>query len=200
MNFSSSSPGRINYAVDHSPCSPTYSLSRHLPCSSNGNSSPASSHHASSRGSRSDLFSNGVPQTKLLNHNMSDVKLFVVLHSFKSRRVEDLSLKAGFMVEIIDTSDTDWWRVRCPITGSVGYMPSAYLAQLHPGEQAQQVTQLCSIYVVGGQTINLMKDQIVIQMPAEKQERLKTGEVMIRTGDTSHAFCGIAQSRYLCSV
>ena len=64
------------------------------------------------------------------------------------------------MVEIIDTSDTDWWRVRCPITGSVGYMPSAYLAQLHLGERAQQVTQLCSINVIGGQPINLMKDQV----------------------------------------
>ena len=64
------------------------------------------------------------------------------------------------MVEIIDTSDTDWWRVRCPITESVGYMPSAYLAQLHPGERAQQVTQLCSLNVIGGKTINLVKNQV----------------------------------------
>ena len=42
--------------------------------------------------------------------------------------------------------------------------------------------------------------QIVIEMSAEKQERLDKDEVMIRTGETSHGVCGIAQARYLCSI
>lgn len=199
MGTSSSSNDRINYSADHSPCSPTYS-SRHLPCTPTGHSSPVRSQHSSNRGSRSDLFINGSSQPKSLNHYKSNFNLFVLLHNFKPRRVDDLGLSAGSTVEILDSSDSDWWRGRCSITGSVGFLPSTYLGHLRPGERVQRVNQLCSLSGMGGEVLNLVRDQIVIEMSAEKQERLDEDKVMIRTGETSHGVCGIAQARYLCSI
>lgn len=186
-------------AASSAPCSPTYS-SCHLPCTPTGHSSPVRSHHSSNRGSRSDLFINGSSQPKSLNHYKSNFNLFVLLHNFKPRRVDDLGLSAGSTVEILDSSDSDWWRGRCSITGSVGFLPSTYLGHLRPGERVQRVSQLCSLSGMGGEVLNLVRDQIVIEMSAEKQERLDKDKVMIRTGETSHGVCGIAQARYLCSI
>jgi hypothetical protein len=53
--------------------------------------------------------------------------------------------RAGSTVHILDTADPDWWRGRCTLTGSTGYLPSTYLARVLPGEMIFRVIQPCSL-------------------------------------------------------
>ncbi|KAH9383077.1 hypothetical protein HPB48_023807 [Haemaphysalis longicornis] len=87
---------------------------------------------------------------------------------------DELDLKAGDTVTVIDTTDPDWWQGKC--LGRVGFFPSKYVAKLHSGERALQV--LHSIQVMDGQEpVKLLRDQIVIQVADEMD-----GKVLVRTG------------------
>ena len=61
----------------------------------------------------------------------------MVLYNFKSRHQDELDLKAGYKVTVIDTSDPDWWKGKC--LGRVGFFPSKYVSKLSPGEKPLQV-------------------------------------------------------------
>lgn len=181
------------------PSSPTY-FNQHLLGSLNRNISPVRSHHSSNRGLRPDRFHSSSVQSGSPQHFKSQPTLYVVLHSFKARRVDDLGLKAGSTVHILDTSDSDWWKGHCPVTGSVGYLPSTYLAHLRHGERVHRVRQLCSLNVMGGDVCSLARDQIVIEMAGEVQERLGYGERLVRTCETSHPVLGYVQARHISIV
>ncbi|XP_014256935.1 uncharacterized protein LOC106670821 isoform X7 [Cimex lectularius] len=111
--------------------------------------------------------------------------LYVVLYNFKSRHSDELDLKAGYKLTVIDTSDPDWWRGKC--LGRVGYFPSKYVAKVQPGERALQVTH--NLQVADS---TLLRDQIVIQIGEEVD-----GMVMIRSGDNRQGICPI---KYLTEV
>ncbi|XP_045764854.1 uncharacterized protein LOC123867059 isoform X3 [Maniola jurtina] len=119
--------------------------------------------------------------------------LYVVLYNFKSRHADELDLKAGYKVTVIDTSDPDWWKGKC--LGKIGYFPSKYCTKLHAGERPLQVTHNLQ---VGGETsdgepgLMLLRDQIVIQVADELD-----GMVMIRSGDNRQ---GVCPSKYLQEV
>lgn len=70
-------------------------------------------------------------------HRLLPTNLYVVLYNFKSRHQDELDLKAGYKVTVIDTSDPDWWKGKC--LGRVGYFPSKYCSKLSPGEKPLQV-------------------------------------------------------------
>nr|XP_037288932.1 uncharacterized protein LOC119181793 [Rhipicephalus microplus] len=107
-------------------------------------------------------------------HRLLPTNLYVVLYNFRSRHQDELDLKAGDTVTVIDTTDPDWWQGKC--LGRVGFFPSKYVAKLHPGERALQV--LHSIQVMDGQEpVKLLRDQIVIQVADEMD-----GKVLVRTG------------------
>ncbi|KOB74827.1 Uncharacterized protein OBRU01_08481 [Operophtera brumata] len=86
-----------------------------------------------------------------------------------SRHADELDLKAGYKVTVIDTSDPDWWKGKC--LGKVGYFPSKYCTKLQAGERPLQVSD-------GDNGLMLLRDQIVIQVGDEVD-----GMVMIRSGD-----------------
>ncbi|CAG2171735.1 unnamed protein product [Oppiella nova] len=63
--------------------------------------------------------------------------IFVVLYNFRSRHHDELDLKAGYSVTVVDTSDPDWWQGKC--LGKKGYFPSNYVTKLFPGEKPLQI-------------------------------------------------------------
>ncbi|VEN64189.1 unnamed protein product [Callosobruchus maculatus] len=117
------------------------------------------------------------------SHRLLPTNLYVVLYNFKSRHQDELDLKAGYKVTVIDTSDTDWWKGKC--LGKIGFFPSKYVSKLSPGEKALQVTH--NLQVSDGENgLMLLRDQIVIQVGEEVD-----GMVMIRSGDNRQGVCPI---------
>ncbi|XP_065155672.1 uncharacterized protein Stacl isoform X5 [Atheta coriaria] len=116
-------------------------------------------------------------------HRLLPTNLYVVLYNFKSRHQDELDLKAGYKVTVIDTSDPDWWKGKC--LGRVGYFPSKYCSKLSPGEKPLQVTHNLQVSD-GDNGLMLLRDQIVIQIGEELD-----GMVMIRSGDNRQGVCPV---------
>ncbi|VVC98358.1 unnamed protein product [Leptidea sinapis] len=112
--------------------------------------------------------------------------LYVILYNFKSRHADELDLKAGYKVTVIDTSDPDWWKGKC--LGKIGYFPSKYCTKLQAGERPLQVTHNLQFNQVtdGDNGLMLLRDQIVIQVGDEVD-----GMVMIRAADNRQGVCPI---------
>ncbi|KAL0277870.1 UNVERIFIED_CONTAM: hypothetical protein PYX00_004997 [Menopon gallinae] len=114
-------------------------------------------------------------------HRLLPTNLYVVLYNFKSRRPDELDLKAGYKVTVMDSNDPDWWKGKC--LGRVGYFPSKYVMKLEPGERPLQVTH--NLQVQDGDTgLMLLRDQIVIQVGEDID-----GMVMIRNADNKQGAC-----------
>ncbi|KAG5894683.1 hypothetical protein JTB14_014332 [Gonioctena quinquepunctata] len=113
------------------------------------------------------------------SHRLLPTNLYVVLYNFKSRHQDELDLKAGYKVTVIDTSDPDWWKGKC--LGRVGFFPSKYVSKLSSGEKPLQVTHNLQVSD-GDNGLMLLRDQIVIQIGEELD-----GMVMIRSGDNRQA-------------
>lgn len=109
--------------------------------------------------------------------------LYVILYNFKSRHGDELDLKAGYKVTVIDTSDPDWWKGKC--LGKIGYFPSKYCTKLQAGERPLQVTHNLQVSD-GDNGLMLLRDQIVIQVGDEVD-----GMVMIRSGDNRQGVCPV---------
>ncbi|KAG9510892.1 SH3 and cysteine-rich domain-containing protein [Fragariocoptes setiger] len=94
-------------------------------------------------------------------HRMLPTNLYVVLYDFRSRRADELDLKAGQLTTVIDTSDRDWWKGRSLDGSRTGFFPSTYVTKLYPNERPVRVVQ--TIQVSNGETCEkLLRDQIVI--------------------------------------
>ncbi|XP_028966591.1 uncharacterized protein LOC100905273 [Galendromus occidentalis] len=129
-------------------------------------------------------------------HRLLPTNIYVVLYGFRSRHQDELDLKAGDTITVIDTSDPDWWQGKC--MGKVGFFPSKYVAKLHPGERALQVVHPIQVAETGllsdssgpssgsqppQQQTKFVRDQIVIQVG----EELEGGRVLVRTGMNDRA-------------
>ncbi|XP_044736642.1 uncharacterized protein LOC123298621 [Chrysoperla carnea] len=116
-------------------------------------------------------------------HRLLPTNLYVILYNYKSRQADELDLKAGYKVTVIDTSDNDWWKGKC--LGKVGYFPSKYCTRLQAGEKPLQVTQ--NLRIAGGDNnegLLLLRDQIVIQIAEELD-----GMIMVRNGNNQTGCC-----------
>ncbi|CAB0011795.1 unnamed protein product [Nesidiocoris tenuis] len=103
-------------------------------------------------------------------HRLLPTNLYVVLYNFKARHADELDLKAGYKLTVIDTSDPDWWRGKC--LGRVGYFPSKYVAKVQPGERALQVThnlQVADTTLLRDQDLNNNFDLFKRYYPADGQ-------------------------------
>ncbi|KAH1017902.1 hypothetical protein HUJ05_008493 [Dendroctonus ponderosae] len=109
------------------------------------------------------------------SHRLLPTNLYVVLYNFKARHQDELDLKAGYKVTVIETTDPDWWKGKC--FGKTGFFPSKYVSKLSPGEKPLQVTHNLQV-TDGDNGLMLLRDQIVIQIGEEIE-----GMVMIRSGD-----------------
>lgn len=192
------SSGRVDHMgrspFYHSPSSPTHPTRRLL-----GHNSPHSN------GSRQDLYDQ--PQSpQILSPCISPKpgrylpsNLYVLLYDFQPRRTDDLELSAGDTIQILDTSDSDWWRGRCTLNGDVGYVPSTYLARLGPGERVHRVTQHCTMLGEGGILHTLHRDQILISLAGDWEDT-EPGSILVRNGDSSLPIRGTVPLHYLYSV
>ncbi|XP_025158784.1 uncharacterized protein LOC105182484 isoform X2 [Harpegnathos saltator] len=153
-----------------SPCSPGQSHSMHkhvrsairmssmeLPDEneksySSASTSPCPSPHANNQNHLNP------PGKRVLPPN----NLYVVLYNFEARHRDELDLKAGYKVTVIDKSEKDWWKGKC-LGGRAGYFPSAYVMRVESGQKTLQVT--CNLQLADQTT--LLRDQIVIQVGEE---------------------------------
>ncbi|XP_023290442.1 uncharacterized protein LOC105704069 isoform X2 [Orussus abietinus] len=99
--------------------------------------------------------------------------LYVVLYNFTARHRDELDLKAGYKVTVIDKPDPDWWKGKC-LGGRAGYFPSAYVMRVDPGQKPLQVTRNLQL----ADSTTLLRDQIVIQVGEEVD-----GVAMVRCAD-----------------
>jgi len=118
---------------------------------------------------------------------MGAQNIFVVLYNFKPRHPDELELKAGYKLSLIDASDKDWWKGKC--LGSTGVFPSTYVTKMTPREKPLQVIQSVNINsVLGDGIIKLLRDQIVIQM---YNDGYRDGTLLIRTAEHRQGHCPI---------
>jgi len=196
------SPAPINHVTE----GPTYSSTGRLPTYSQSPSSPVhqprtiGSHNNPSRGTRGDLDRNsprtGSPgQSPLKNRNLPN-SIYAVLYNFQPRREDELGLPAGSTVHVLDTSDSDWWRGRCTITGSTGYLPSTYLTRTLPSERVFRVTHPCNLVSKSGEILSLVRDQIVLGLPPPEGDT----EAIVRTGESNQPARGRVPLRYLTAM
>lgn len=188
-----SSTGRLpSYGVSQSPSSPIHQ-SR---IGSGGLPAP------SLRGSRGELERNsphsGSPgqSPKMKGTRQLPSNIYAVLYNFQPRREDELGLSAGSTVHVLDISDSDWWRGRCTITGSTGFLPSTYLARTLPAERVFRVTHPCNLISKTGEMFSLIRDQIVLGLPPLEGEQ----EIIVRTGESGQPVRGRVPLRYLTSV
>lgn len=111
--------------------------------------------------------------------------LYVVLFNFKPRHNDELELKAGYKLALIDATDKDWWIGNCK--GFVGIFPSSYVAKLAPGEKPLQVIQSLQIRSTVDGVIKLLRDQIVMRI----RDGVRDGSVLIRTASHHQGLCPV---------
>ena len=63
--------------------------------------------------------------------------IFIALFDYDQRTSEDLSFKKGERLEIINSTDGDWWQARSLDSQREGYIPSNYVAE-HKTIQAEE--------------------------------------------------------------
>nr|XP_036223543.1 uncharacterized protein LOC106627125 isoform X2 [Bactrocera oleae] len=119
------------------------------------------------------------------SHRLLPTNLYVILYNFKARHADELDLKAGYKVTVIDTSDPDWWQGK--LLGRVGYFPSKYCVRLNANEKPLQVTHNLQVSDgERGESMTLLRDQIVIQTGDEVN-----GMVMVRSAENRQGYCPV---------
>jgi len=199
-----SGPGQPGHSGPGS--SPAYSSTGKLPNYSQSPSSPVqarnsgAAQHLNNRGPRCEVDRNSPlstsPGQSPMKARQLPTSIYAVLYNFQPRRQDELGLAAGSTVHILDTSDSDWWRGRCTITGSVGFLPSTYLARTLPSERVFRVTHPCNLVSKSGEIISLVRDQIVLGLPPSEGDQ----QIIVRTGESSQPSRGRVPLRYLSSV
>ncbi|XP_053595742.1 uncharacterized protein LOC103580151 isoform X1 [Microplitis demolitor] len=116
---------------------------------SSASTSPCPSPHANNQNHLN------LPGKRVLPTN----NLYVVLYNFDARHRDELDLKAGYKITVIDKSEKDWWKGKC-LGGRAGYFPSAYVMKIESGQKTHQVTRNLQL----SDQITLLRDQIVIQV------------------------------------
>jgi len=199
-------PGPTSSTMQHVGQSPAYSSTGKLPNYTQSPSSPVHQRaplptgHPNHRGQRCEVDRNSPlstsPGQSPMKTRQLPTSIYAVLYNFQPRRQDELGLAAGSTVHVLDTSDSDWWRGRCTITGSVGFLPSTYLARTLPSERVFRVTHPCNLVSKSGEIFSLVRDQIVLGLPPTEGDQ----EILVRTGESSQPCRGRVPLRYLTSV
>ncbi|XP_026471892.1 SH3 and cysteine-rich domain-containing protein 3-like [Ctenocephalides felis] len=121
-------------------------------------------------------------------HRLLPTNLYAVLYNFQARHQDELDLRAGYKVTVIDSSDPDWWKGKC--LGRVGFFPSKYCTRLQAGEKVLQVTH--NVQTGDRDPLTLLRDQIVVQVGEENK-----GLVSVRVADRRTGMCPV---KYLLEV
>lgn len=85
----------------------------------------------------SDVNVNSVNTNSNNHSNSINGKIFVSLYDYRARTEQDLSIKKGEQLEIIDSSCDNWWLAKSLDTQSTGYIPSNYIASIESLESKE---------------------------------------------------------------
>ncbi|KAL4225359.1 SH3 and cysteine-rich domain-containing protein 3 [Mactra antiquata] len=107
--------------------------------------------------------------------------LYVALYNFKPKEKDDIDLRAGWRVTILDSSKKDWWKGRSH--GRTGYFPATYVIPLQYDQRVFQVQQPLNLSD-GNYSIKFHKDQIVLQVGEEVD-----GMILVRAANNRQALC-----------
>jgi len=121
----------------------------------------------------------------------------VLLFDHLPRRGDELGLPAGARLHLLDSTEPDWWRLRCCSSGQVGFLPAGLLLRVHPGERTHRALQPCALLGPGGEVGRLHQDQVVVELPPDLQPDPDTGLVTVRTADQAR---GEVPLRYLSGI
>ncbi|XP_052711369.1 nostrin-like isoform X4 [Crassostrea angulata] len=141
----------------------------------------SSSNRASSLELEDKLSYTQSPKDSPKSQKKQNTQLYVVLYNFKGKEKDDLDLRAGWRVNVLDSSDQDWWKGKC--NGKVGYFPATYLIPIQTGQRVFQVIHSMHL-TEGGNGMKLHKDQIVLQIGEENM-----GMVRVQAANKKHALC-----------
>jgi len=117
----------------------------------------------------------------------------VLLYPYVPRRHAELDARPGSRLHLLDSTDQDWWRLRCCKSGQVGFLPATHLIHILPGERPCLILQGCSLIGPAGEMVSVHEEQVVIELPLEQQTNIEPGFVCVRTGELR----GAIPSRYL---
>merc|ERR1711899_426406 len=112
----------------------------------------------------------------------------VLLYPYVPRRHAELDARPGSRFQLLDSSDQDWWRLRCCSSGQVGFLPATHLIHISPGERPCLILQGCSLLGPAGEMVSLHEEQVVIELPPEQQNNIEPGFVCVRTGNCEVPF------------
>ncbi|XP_077978468.1 uncharacterized protein LOC144433932 isoform X2 [Glandiceps talaboti] len=101
-------------------------------------------------------------------------KIYIALHDFEGGKTDDLPLKAGVLVSVLDKPSERWWKGKA--SGEVGYFPSYCVEVLESWERPLRVTRSYSAAEQANQ-LSLKRGQIVIQISEPEN-----GWVVVKTG------------------
>ncbi|CAF1043165.1 unnamed protein product, partial [Didymodactylos carnosus] len=119
-------------------------------------------------------------QTPVLSHSFDDMTLanetkreiiddevYVVLYGYIAASPDDIDLRLGTSVKVIDSSDPDWWRGTANDGQKTGYFPSSCVSKIMPGYKIVRVRQSIHTYLHKDSSVRLSKGQIVIKTGEE---------------------------------
>ncbi|XP_060577463.1 SH3 and cysteine-rich domain-containing protein 2-like [Ruditapes philippinarum] len=107
--------------------------------------------------------------------------LYVALYNFKAKEKDDIDLRAGWRVNVTDSSKKDWWKGKTH--GRTGYFPATYVIPLQLDQRVFQVLQPLNLSD-GNYSIKFHKDQIVLQIGEEVE-----GMILVRAANNRQALC-----------
>ena len=86
------------------------------------------------------LVSNGYVNLQGISANNSTLSypLFIVKYDYMSRTKDDLNIKKGDLLYIIDNDDDGWWLARIKDSSKEGYIPSSYVKEYKSSLDAEE--------------------------------------------------------------
>ncbi|GAU87368.1 hypothetical protein RvY_00233 [Ramazzottius varieornatus] len=100
--------------------------------------------------------------------------VFVALQSYRCKGPDELELRPGDRVVVVDSSKPDWWRGKC--FSATGHFPSECVARVNPGERVCVVSHSLQLNE-NGTVLRLSKNDIVMTTGPDE-----AGMVPIRCG------------------
>ncbi|KRY11194.1 SH3 and cysteine-rich domain-containing protein [Trichinella patagoniensis] len=108
------------------------------------------------------------------NANQVSPTVYIVTHDFRAKFVDELDLKKGERVMVLDKSDPDWWQ-GYKSNEIIGRFPSTCTSRIYMNERPMQVVQNLNLWD-GSVNLRLYRDQVVFA-----QNEDEDGLVLVRT-------------------
>nr|CAG4649333.1 EOG090X06CC [Scapholeberis mucronata]SVE93621.1 EOG090X06CC [Scapholeberis mucronata] len=72
------------------------------------------------------------PSVRLESPNgLSGPRMLIALYDYNAREISDMSFRKGDRMELLDDTDSDWWKAEHLASNKVGYIPRNFVAMEH---------------------------------------------------------------------